>query len=113
MPGVREASLNLGNNRLNLSWDTNRSKLSSLLAEIRRIGYIGHPYEPDRASAQIAAENRRHPRRLALAGLMFMQVMLPTRALWAGFNHDMTAEMAVTLRPAALLMTTAVGLYSR
>src|SRR5690554_7276973 len=59
MPGVREASLNLGNNRLNLSWDTNRSKLSSLLAEIRRIGYIGHPYEPDRASAQIAAENRR------------------------------------------------------
>lgn len=112
MPGVREASLNLGNNRLNLSWDTNRSKLSSLLAEIRRIGYIGHPYEPDRASAQIAAENRRHLRRLGLAGLMFMQVMMATMALWDGFNQDMTPEMAATLRWAALLMTTPVVLYS-
>lgn len=112
MPGVREASLNLGNNRLNLSWDTNRSKLSSLLAEIRRIGYIGHPYEADRASAQIAAENRRYLRRLGLAGLMFMQVMMATMALWDGFNQDMTPEMAATLRWAALLMTTPVVLYS-
>lgn len=111
-PGVSEASLNLGNNRLSLSWDGRVSKLSALLAEIRRIGYIGHPYEPDQASAQIAEENRRYLRRLGLAGLMFMQVMMATMALWEGFNQDVTPQMAVTLRWAALLMTTPVVLYS-
>ena len=112
MPGVSDASLNLGNNRLSLSWDSSHNKLSALLAEIKRIGYIGHPYEPDQASAQIASENRAYLRRLGLAGLMFMQVMMATMALWDGFNQDMTAEMASTLRWAALLMTTPVVLYS-
>ena len=112
MPGVNEVSLNLGNNRLSLSWNNSQTKLSALLAEIKRIGYIGHPYEPDQASAQIASENRAYLRRLGLAGLMFMQVMMATMALWDGFNQDMTAEMASTLRWAALLMTTPVVLYS-
>lgn len=111
-PGVLEASLNLGNNRLGLSWDRNQTRLSALLAEIKRIGYIGHPYEPDQASAQIAAENRRYLRRLGLAGLMFMQVMMATMALWDGFNRDVTPEMAITLRWTALLLTTPVVLYS-
>ena len=111
-PGVVEASLNLGNNRLSLSWDRNHTRLSALLAEIKRIGYIGHPYEADQASAQIAAENRRYLRRLGLAGLMFMQVMMATMALWDGFNRDVTPEMAITLRWTALLLTTPVVLYS-
>jgi len=112
LPGVNEASLNLGNNRLSLSWSAQTTKLSALLAEIKRIGYIGHPYEPDLASAQIADENRRYLRRLGLAGLMFMQVMMATMALWDGFNQDVTPQMAATLRWAALLMTTPVVLYS-
>ena len=111
-PGVIEASLNLGNNRLSLSWDSKLSKLSALLAELKRIGYVGHPYEPDQASAQVAEDNRRYLRRLGLAGLMFMQVMMATMALWDGFNQDMTPQMAITLRWAALLMTTPVVLYS-
>lgn len=112
MPGVLEANLNLGNNRLNLSWDATQNRLSALLGEINRIGYVGHPYEPDKASEQIALENRRYLRRLGLAGLMFMQVMMATMALWDGFNKDVTPQMAVTLRWAALLMTTPVVLYS-
>lgn len=112
MPGVLEATLNLGNNRLNLSWSAADTRLSALLGEIKRIGYAAHPYEPDKASEQIARENRQYLRRLGLAGLMFMQVMMATMALWDGFNQDMTPEMAVTLRWAALLMTTPVVLYS-
>ncbi|WP_285275120.1 heavy metal translocating P-type ATPase [Halopseudomonas bauzanensis] len=112
MPGVLEATLNLGNNRLNLSWSAADTRLSVLLGEIKRIGYAAHPYEPDKASEQIARENRQYLRRLGLAGLMFMQVMMATMALWDGFNQDMTPEMAVTLRWAALLMTTPVVLYS-
>src|SRR5690606_24877151 len=65
-PGGAEASLNPGNTRLSRSRPRNRTRPSALLAEITRIGYIGHPYEPDQASAQIAAESRRYLRRLGL-----------------------------------------------
>lgn len=112
LPGVSQATLNLGNHRLTLTWDPGLTRLSSLLAEIKRIGYAAHPFEADKASEQIAAENRRYLRRLGLAGLMFMQVMMATMALYEEFNQDLTADMAIILRWVSLVMTTPVVLYS-
>tara|TARA_Y100000748_G_scaffold82439_2_gene68138 strand:+ start:5866 stop:8319 length:2454 start_codon:yes stop_codon:yes gene_type:complete len=112
LPGVQEASLNMGNQRLSLTWDRQQTKLSALLSSLRHIGYNAHPYEPDKASEQIAEENRRYLRRLGLAGLMFMQVMMATMALSSEFNQDMTEGMAHLLRWASLLMTTPVVFYS-
>ncbi len=112
MPGVSQAGLNLGNHRLTLTWNPEQTRLSALLAEIKRIGYGAHPFEADKASEQIAAENRRYLRRLGLAGLMFMQVMMATMALYEEFNQDLTADMAIILRWVSLLMTTPVVLYS-
>ena len=110
--GVSLASLNLGNHRLNLHWDPQQTRLSALLGELKRIGYAAHPYEADKASEQIAAENRRYLRRLGLAGLMFMQVMMATMALYEEFNQDLTDDMAQILRWVSLLMTTPVVFYS-
>lgn len=112
VPGVTQASLNLGNHRLGLAWDPVQTRLSTLLAEIRRIGYAPQPWEADKASEQIAAENRRYLRRLGLAGLMFMQVMMATMALYEEFNQDLTEDMAIILRWVSLLMTTPVVFYS-
>ncbi|WP_415055597.1 heavy metal translocating P-type ATPase [Halopseudomonas sp.] len=112
MPGVSQAGMNLGNHRLTLTWNPEQTRLSALLAEIKRIGYGAHPFEADKASEQIAAENRRYLRRLGLAGLMFMQVMMATMALYEEFNQDLTADMAIILRWVSLLMTTPVVLYS-
>lgn len=112
LPGVTRASLNLGNHRLGLSWDPQQTQLSPLLAEIKRIGYAPQPWEPDTASQQIADENRRYLRRLGLAGLMFMQVMMATMALYEEFNQDLTEDMAIILRWVSLLMTTPVVFYS-
>ena len=39
LPGVAEATLNLGNHRLTLRWESSQTRLSTLLAEIKRIGY--------------------------------------------------------------------------
>ncbi|UAW97301.1 cadmium-translocating P-type ATPase [Halopseudomonas nanhaiensis] len=112
LPGVTQVSLNLGNHRLSVTWDTAATRLSAVLAELKRIGYGAHPYEADRASAQIAEENRRYLRRLGLAGLMFMQVMMATMGLYEEFNQDLTPRMATVLRWASLLMTTPVVFYS-
>lgn len=112
LPGVSSASLNMGNQRLSLSWQADSTRLSQLLASIRSIGYRAHPYEPDRAAEQIAAENRRYLRRLGLAGLMFMQVMMANMALYQELDRDLTDGMADLLRWASLLMTTPVVFYS-
>ncbi len=112
LPGVRQASLNLGNHRLTLAWAAEETRLSTLLGELKRIGYAAHPYESDKASERIAAENRLYLRRLGLAGLMFMQVMMATMGLWEEFNQDLTEDMAILLRWVSLLMTTPVVFYS-
>ncbi|WP_339842509.1 heavy metal translocating P-type ATPase [uncultured Halopseudomonas sp.] len=112
LPGVAEATLNLGNHRLTLRWESSQTRLSTLLAEIKRIGYAAQPWEQNKASEQIAAENRRYLRRLGLAGLMFMQVMMATMALYEEFNQDLTEDMAIILRWVSLLMTTPVVFYS-
>lgn len=112
LPGVAQASLNLGNHRLSVTWDAGITRLSAVLGELKRIGYGAHPYEADRASAQIAEENRRYLRRLGLAGLMFMQVMMATMGLYEEFNQDLTPQMATVLRWVSLLMTTPVVFYS-
>jgi P-type Cu2+ transporter len=112
LPGVRQATLNLGNHRLTLVWASDETRLSVLLGELKRIGYAAHPYEADKASVQIAEENRLHLRRLGLAGLMFMQVMMATMGLWEEFNQDLTEDMAILLRWVSLLMTTPVVFYS-
>ncbi|SDS59221.1 Cu2+-exporting ATPase [Halopseudomonas xinjiangensis] len=112
LSGVSHASLNLGNHRLSVTWDASQTRLSAVMAELKRIGYGAHPYEADKASAQIARENRQYLRRLGLAGLMFMQVMMATMGLYEEFNQDLTPEMATLLRWASLLMTTPVVFYS-
>ncbi|TBU93517.1 heavy metal translocating P-type ATPase [Stutzerimonas kirkiae] len=111
LDGVGEASLNLSNHRLRVSWDDSRLPLSELLGQLRRIGYAAHPYQPDQAAARIARENRRAMRQLGAAGLLWMQVMMATMATWPEFNLDLSAGMASILRWTALLLTTPIVFY--
>ncbi|HLD65813.1 MAG TPA: heavy metal translocating P-type ATPase metal-binding domain-containing protein, partial [Pseudomonas sp.] len=64
LPGVAEASLNLSNHRLQVSWNAAQLPLSQLLATLRQIGYAAHPYQADRAAEQLVTENRRALRQL-------------------------------------------------
>ncbi|SDU11229.1 heavy metal translocating P-type ATPase [Halopseudomonas salegens] len=112
LPGVKEARLNLSNHRLTLVWDPAHIQPSALLGELKRIGYTAHPYQDDRAALHMAEENRRYLRRLGLAGLMFMQVMMATMALSPEFNQDITPAMETLLRWVSLIMTTPVVFYS-
>ncbi|QLF91946.1 cadmium-translocating P-type ATPase [Pseudomonas sp. ABC1] len=111
MEGVSEASLNLSNHRLRIHWDDARLPLSELLAQLRRIGYAAHPYQPDQAAERIASENRRAMRQLGAAGLLWMQVMMATMATWPEFNLDLSEGMASILRWTALLLTTPIVFY--
>ena len=112
LPGVAEAHLNLSNHRLLVDWDDRQVPLSRLLAELRRIGYAAHPYQPDQAAEQLARENRSALRRLGVAGLLWFQAMMATMATWPEFNIDLSPELHTILRWVALFLTTPIVFYS-
>lgn len=106
--GVYEARLNLSNHRLYLRWEPHQHSLSNLIAELRRIGYVAYPYQPDQAAERMAYENRRALRQIGVAGLLWMQVMMASMATWPEFNLDLSAGMDRILRWTALILTTPI-----
>ena len=112
LPAVAEARLNLSNHRLHVRWADAQLPLSTLLAELRQIGYAAHPYQADQASEQLAAQNRLALRQLGVAGLLWFQAMMATMATWPEFNIDLSPEMHTILRWVALFLTTPIVFYS-
>lgn len=112
LPAVAEARLNLSNHRLHVRWADSQLPLSQVLSELRQIGYAAHPYQADRASEQLASENRLALRQLGVAGLLWFQAMMATMATWPEFNIDLSPELHAILRWVALFLTTPIVFYS-
>lgn len=112
LPAVAEARLNLSNHRLHVRWADGQLPLSQVLSELRHIGYAAHPYQADRASEQLASENRLALRQLGVAGLLWFQAMMATMATWPEFNIDLSPELHTILRWVALFLTTPIVFYS-
>lgn len=112
LPAVAEARLNLSNHRLHVRWADSDLPLSQVLSELRQIGYAAHPYQADRASEQLASENRLALRQLGVAGLLWFQAMMATMATWPEFNIDLSPELHTILRWVALFLTTPIVFYS-
>ncbi|MCY1343434.1 putative copper-importing P-type ATPase A [compost metagenome] len=112
LPGIAEARLNLSNHRLQVRWTDSQLPLSQLLAALRSIGYAAHPWQPDRATEQLAAENRRALRQLGVAGLLWFQAMMATMATWPEFNIDLSPELHQIMRWVAMFLTTPIVFYS-
>ncbi|HKM38412.1 MAG TPA: heavy metal translocating P-type ATPase [Thiopseudomonas sp.] len=111
LPGVIDTSLNLSNHRLSIQWDAEQIVLSELLKTIRHIGYAAHPWQPDTVSQQMQIDNRRALRKLGVAGLLWMQVMMASMATWPEFNLDLSEGMDRLLRWVSLILTTPIVFY--
>lgn len=92
-PGVLEAQVNYTTQRARVVWDPARIALSDILRSIAGIGYFAHPYDPHRREALIERERRTHLKRLGVAGLFSMQVMMIAAALYIGGAEDMEPGM--------------------
>ncbi|TXT26569.1 MAG: Cu2+-exporting ATPase [Gallionellaceae bacterium] len=83
-PGVLAANVNLAGKRLHLRWDKRRTKLSSLIAELSKVGYTGVPYDPEAAEGALKKANRAMLFRLFFAGFAMMNLNLVSIALYSG-----------------------------
>lgn len=112
LPGVYEFNVNYATHRAQVKWDKTQIKLSDILAAISSIGYLAHPLDPDRVEAIHRKEKKLFLRRLAVAGLGAMQVMMLSVALYAGEYYGIEARLEQLFRWISLIIATPVVLYS-
>ncbi|PWV61710.1 Cu2+-exporting ATPase [Plasticicumulans acidivorans] len=112
LPGVIEFRVNYSTHRAQLRWDDSRIHLSEILRSIAAIGYVAHPFDPGRQEALQKQERARALRRLAVAGLGAMQVMMLAVAMYAGDWYGMDLQWRTYFRWISLLIAVPTVIYS-
>lgn len=112
LKGVLDFRINYSTHRATLKWDNEQIQLSAILAAIQSIGYNAHPFDPRRLDSLQKKEKSTALRRIAVAGLGMMQVMMVAIALYVGESSDMEGRMQNFLRWISFAMTVPVVLYS-
>ncbi|MBW2712954.1 MAG: heavy metal translocating P-type ATPase, partial [Deltaproteobacteria bacterium] len=111
-PGVSQVTTNLSQHRVQVQWDASRVALSTLLQEVTKVGYRAYPFQPDRQELLLREESRRALRRLGVAGLGMMQVMMYAVGLYAGAFEGIEDTYRDFLRWVSFVVTTPVVLYA-
>ncbi len=112
LPGVLDFRINYSTHRATLRWDNTQVQLSDVLKAISEIGYHAHPFDTKRLESLQKQEKSAALRRIAVAGLGMMQVMMIAVAMYIGAVSDMDTQMRDFLRWISLVITTPVVLYS-
>jgi Cu2+-exporting ATPase len=112
LPGVTEALLNVATERLRVRWNPAAAKASDILAALRAIGYTAYPLDAQRQAAHLDRERKTLFRRLFVAGLSMMQVMMYAVPVYLATDGSMDADMRALMQWAALLLTVPAVAYS-
>lgn len=112
LEGVLEFRVNYSTHRARVRWDDTKIKLSDILQAISAIGYLAHPFDSGRMEAVYKKERSTALRRLAVAGLGAIQVMMLAVALYAGDYSGMDAGLENFMRWVSMFIATPVVFYS-
>jgi Cu2+-exporting ATPase len=112
LPGVLAADINFSTHRARVRWDDSRIKLSDILKSIQDVGYLAYPFDAGRQEELFRKERNTAIRRLAIAGLGMMQVMMYAVPLYLAGDGAMTGDIQALMRFASLMLTTPVVFYS-
>jgi len=113
LPGVLGVDINYTTRRARVRWDERRIHLSDILAAVQAIGYHAYPFDTNRQEELFRKERNTAIRRLAIAGLGMMQVMMYALPVYIARHGDyMGEDIRTLLRLASLILTTPVVFYS-
>jgi len=111
-PGVTKAIVNLSSQRLQVTWDPRQVGISDMIKRLAAIGYQARPFQPNQQEQQFSRQRKGFIRRLGLAGLATMQVMMLAFALYFGVVSDLDDTTRQYIWSVSLIFATPVILYS-
>ncbi|MEW6132915.1 MAG: heavy metal translocating P-type ATPase, partial [Pseudomonadota bacterium] len=112
LPGVISVDINYATRRARVRWDSTRLKLSDILRAIQEIGYVAHPFDASKQEEIFRKERNSAIKRLAIAGLGMMQVMMYAIPTYTADPSEMTPDIVALMRWASLILTIPVIFYS-
>ncbi len=108
--GIQEAHINPHTRTIRIVWDETQLKLSAILQILSESGFDAVPVQTH--ANGINRENRDALKRLIVAGIGMMQVMMYAVGLYTGAFYGISADMQFFLQLLSLLVTTPVVFYS-
>ncbi|MCU0759058.1 MAG: cadmium-translocating P-type ATPase [Steroidobacteraceae bacterium] len=112
LEGVRLADVNVVNGRVSVTWDAGRTSLGAILRTVAGLGFRPVPLAGDAAATVRREERRTALKRIGLAGIGSMQVMMYAAGLYTGAFQGIDPRIAEFLKLACLLIATPVLFYS-
>jgi Cu2+-exporting ATPase len=110
--GIHDIDISPVTHRLRVTWDPRAIGLGGVLSIIADLGYKPQPLAPDSGEKPEQVEQRIAMKRLLVASLGMMQVMMFAVALYSGEFQGIDAKMERFLRLVSFLVTTPVVFYS-
>ncbi len=110
--GVESVDINPMTHRLRVRWSSGELGLGDILASLANFGYQPQPLAPDSTARPEVIEQRTALKRLLVASLGMMQVMMFAVGLYAGDFQGIDAEMQRFLRLVSFFVTTPVVFYA-
>lgn len=112
LPGVTLVNTNAVSHRLSLKWQPELIRLSDIVKALVALGYRVAPYTPDEHEELIKQQSQTSLKRLGVAGLGSMQVMMFAVGLYAGSLQGIMDEYRLFLRYVSLIVATFVVFYA-
>ncbi|MDK2595167.1 heavy metal translocating P-type ATPase [Pseudoalteromonas obscura] len=112
LAGVQRVDVNTSTHRAMVLWQDSSTKLSEIIGALLQIGYKAYPFQADEEAAQKQAAAKAYLRRLGVAGLMTMQVMMFAFAMYFGMFSGMDEGFEQYFRWISLILASPVILYS-
>lgn len=112
LPGIDWVNVNFTEQKASITWQTEKLRLSAIVAAIDRLGYVAEPFGADVLLDSRIRENHAALRRLGVAGIAMMQVGMFAIALHAGALQGIALEYRDFIRWISLLVTVPVVFYS-
>lgn len=110
--GLKQVAVNVAARRALVTWDDSQIKLSGVLSQLKKIGYESLPFQSDQHESSYQSEQKRYLKKLGLAGIMTMQVMMLAMGQYFDLFGNIDEEMRRYFNWISLVLTTPVVLYS-
>lgn len=110
--GITRITVNTVNQRAELQWQPDVIPLAQILARLASIGYPSSPFKVTDTEQKIKAQEKQYIRRLGVAGLFTMQVMMLAIAMYFGAFSNMESHQTSYFKWISLVLSIPVIFYS-